>query len=532
MDFRLLGPVEVSENDRAIALGGVKQRSVLAILLMHANELVTTDGLVDQIWGAAPPLRARKTIQVYVARLRKQLGKARLVTHPGGYLLQVEPDELDVARFEQLTAEAARAAPAVAADKLTEALALWRGPPLADLAYEGFAQPEIARLEEMRLAALEERIAADLARGRHTQLVGELEALVARHPLREGLRYELMLALYRSSRQAEALEAYRTARRELAEELGLEPSGQLRELEQAILRHDPSLELPPEAEERRPPRSMARSERAVLVAPTAIDALGDLLRLAESLAGAEPQHELIVVAVVPAADLEAATAAVAAQRSELLARGIPARTAAFSSPDRGADVARLAQQDGVDLLVTDCPGAALSAELVETLERAPCDVALLAAAGGPPREGPVIVPFGGAEHDWAALSFGAWVARATGDPLRLIGAASDSAGGRDASRLLADASLIVQHVAGIAAEPLLSEPGRQGIEQLAEGAGLLVVGLSERWRGEGLGRTRGELAEAPPAPTVFVRRGTRPGGLAPAETRTRFRWSLTGVTRA
>ena len=532
MDFRLLGPLEVSENDRAIALGGVKQRSVLAILLMHANELVTTDGLVDQIWGAAPPVRARKTVQVYVGRLRRLLGDTRLVTHPGGYLLQVEPEELDVARFEQLTAEAARAAPAVAAQKLTNAIALWRGPPLADLAYEGFAQPEIARLEEMRVAALEERIAADLACGRHAQLVGELEALVARHPLRERLRWALMLALYRSARQAEALEAYRTARRELAEELGLEPSGQLRELEQAILRHDPSLELPPEAEERRPPRPMAPPERAVLVAPTAMGALGDLIGLAESVAGAEPQHELIVVAVVPAAELETATGAVAAQRSELLARGVPARTAAFSSPDPGADVARLAQQDGVDLLLTDCPGAALPEELVQTLEQAPCDVALLAATGGPPREGPVIVPFGAAEHDWGALALGAWVARATGHPLRLIGAASDSGGGRDASRLLADASLIVQHVAGIAAEPLLSDPGRQGIAQLAEGAGLLVVGLSERWRGEGLGRVRRELAASPPAPTVFVRRGTRPGGLAPAETRTRFRWSLTGVTRA
>jgi DNA-binding SARP family transcriptional activator len=532
MDFRLLGPVEVSENDRAVALGGVRQRSVLAILLMRANELVTTDGLVDQIWGEAAPIHARKTIQVYVGRLRRLLGDTRLVAHPGGYLLQVEPDELDMARFEQLTAEAARATPAVAARKLTDALALWRGPPLADLAYEGFAQAEIARLEEMRLAAHEDRITADLACGRHAQLVGELEALVARHPLRERLRWALMLALYRSGRQAEALEAYRTARRELAEELGLEPSEQLRELEQAILRHDVSLELPPDGEERPPPGVVAAPERAVLVAPSAIGALGDLLPLAESLAGADPQHELIVVAVVPAADLEAGTTAVAAQRTELLARGVAARTAAFSSPDPGADLARLALQDGVDLLVTECPGAALPEELGETLERAPCDVALLVAGGGPPREGPVIVPFGAAEHDWAALALGAWVARATGHPLRLVGAASDSTGGRDASRLLADASLIVQHVAGIAAEPVLSDPGRQGIEQLAEGAGLLVVGLSERWRGEGLGRIRTELAESPPAPTVFVRRGTRPGGLAPAETRTRFRWSLTGVTRA
>jgi hypothetical protein len=143
----------------------------------------------------------------------------------------------------------------------------------------------------------------------------------------------------------------------------------------------------------------------------------------------------------------------------------------------------------------------------------------------------VVVPFGAANHDWSALELGAWVAQATGSSLRLVGAASDgSVGGRDASRLLADASLIVQRTAGIVAEPLLATPGRQGIVALAEGAGLLVIGLSERWRQEGLGRVRKEIAEAPPAPTVLVRRGPRPGGLAPAETRTRFSWSLTGAT--
>ena len=147
-------------------------------------------------------------------------------------------------------------------------------------------------------------------------------------------------------------------------------------------------------------------------------------------------------------------------------------------------------------------------------------------------EGPVIVPFGAGGHDWAALALGAWVARARGAPLRLIGMGSGGEDGRDASRLLADASLIVQRIAGIGAEPLLGDPGRRGIVELADGAGLLVVGLSDRWRHEGLGRLRGQLAEQPPAPTVFVRRGARPGGLAPAETRTRFRWSLTGATRS
>ena len=162
------------------------------------------------------------------------------------------------------------------------------------------------------------------------------------------------------------------------------------------------------------------------------------------------------------------------------------------------------------------------------LEQAPCDVALLVEAGGPLREGPVLVPFGGGPHDWAALELGAWVARAHDAPLRLIGAAETRADGRDASRLLADASLIVQRTAGIVAEPLLASPGRRGLAALAEGAGLLVVGLSERWRQEGLGRAREELAAAPPAPIVFVRRGTRPGGLAPPGTRTRFGWSMTG----
>jgi hypothetical protein len=232
---------------------------------------------------------------------------------------------------------------------------------------------------------------------------------------------------------------------------------------------------------------------------------------------------------VEASELHAATAALASQREELLEGGIGARTAAFSSPTRGADVTRLAEQEGVDLLVTDCRGPKLDPETVVVLERAPCDVALLAQAGGALRDGAVIVPFGAAGHDWAALALGSWVARATGAPLRLIGTESSGDDGRDASRLLADASLIVQRTAGIAAEPLLGGPGRRGIAELAEGAGLLVVGLSERWREEGLGRLRGELAEAPPAPTVFLRRGARPGGLAPAETRTRFRWSLTGA---
>jgi DNA-binding SARP family transcriptional activator len=530
MDFRLLGPLEVFEDDRPLELGGAKQRSVLAILLMHANELVTSDQLIDEIWGGEPPAKAGKTVQVYVSRLRKVLDPERLTTYAGGYVLHVEPDEFDVARFEQLAAEAASAAPSGAARKLRDALALWRGPALADLAYEGFAQPEIARLEEMRLAVVEQRIDADLALGRHAGLVGELEALAARHPLREGLRSQLMLALYRSARQAEALEAYRVARRELAEELGLEPSEQLKQLEQAILRQDPALDLEENGLERAPSRQAAAPDRALLVATSAMDALGRLIGLAKPLASADPVHELIVAAVVETGELQAATAALTGHRQELVDAGVGARTATFSSPTRGADITRLAEQENVDLLVSDCHGPPLDPETMVVLERAPCDVALLAQAGGSLLEGAVIVPFGAGTHDWAALALGSWVARATGAPLQLIGAASAGEDGRDASRLLADASLIVQRIAGIPAEPLLGGPGLRGIAELAEGAGLLVVGLSERWRQEGLGRVRGELAQDPPAPTVFVRRGARPGGLAPPETRTRFRWSLTRAT--
>ncbi len=541
MDFRLLGPLEVvSEHDQLIALGGVKQRSVLATLLLQANEVVSTDRLIDQLWGAAPPNTAAKSIHVYVSRLRKALGEGRLVTHGHGYLIRAEPEELDLARFEQLADEARRGAPDSAAGKLREALALWRGPALADLAYERFAQVEIARLEEMRLAVLEQRIDADLAAGRHAELVGELETLVARHPLRERLRCQLMLALYRSARQAEALEAYRAARRELQEELGLDPSAELRQLEQAILRQDAALDLPPKATHG-PPSEAAPAggaprvgtpvpDRSVLLVPRAITGLDLLVPLAAPLAGSGPGRELIVAGVVPAVELHAATAALAARRDALLAEGILARTAAFSSPSRGADIVRLAAQENVDLLVLDAGPSPLEDDAAVVLEQAPCDVALLVEAGGSLREGSVMVPFGGGTHDWAALALGVWVARATGAPLRLIGATSDRGrDGRDASRLLADASLIVQRTAGIVAEPLLASPGRRGIAAQAEGAGLLVIGLSDRWRQEGLGRARAALAKAPPAPTVFVRRGTRPGGLAPAETRTRFGWSLTGA---
>jgi DNA-binding SARP family transcriptional activator len=240
MDFRILGPLEVRDGDRQLALGGTRQRALLGLLLLHANEVVSSDRLVDELWGEA---EGSKALQVAVSRLRKVIGPDLLVTRSPGYELRVAPGELDLHRFEALVAEARAAEDAAAASQaLNRALELWRGPPLDDLSFEASLQTELARLEELRLAALEDRIEADLSLGRHREAIGELERLTALHPLRERLRGQLMLALYRSGRQAEALEVYRETRRTLVEELGIEPSRDLKDLERAILAQDSELE--------------------------------------------------------------------------------------------------------------------------------------------------------------------------------------------------------------------------------------------------------------------------------------------------
>jgi YVTN family beta-propeller protein len=260
MEFRILGPLEVCEKGRPLALGGGRQRALLALLLLHRNEVVATERLIDELWGERPPDTVAKVLQGYVSHLRRVLEHnggepRRLLTRSPGYLLRLESGELDADRFEQLFAQArralARGEPPEAAERLREALTLFRGSPLAEFAFEPFARAEIARLEELYLVALEERIETDLALGRHADLVGELEGLVANEPLRERLRGQLMLALYRSGRQAEALEAYRDGRRALVDELGLEPSEALQALERGILSHEASLEAPERVEPRR-----------------------------------------------------------------------------------------------------------------------------------------------------------------------------------------------------------------------------------------------------------------------------------------
>ncbi len=272
MEFRILGPLEVWDGGAEVSLGGPKPRALLAGLLLHPNEVVPTDRLIDELWGEDSPEDAAAALRVNVSRLRKALPQDVLTTRSPGYVIRVEPDELDLHRFERLVDEGrsllARGLAADASERLRDALSLWRGPALADFAYESFAQAAIARLEEIRLAAVELRIDADLALGRHDELVGELEALVAEHPLRERLRRYLMTALYRSGRQAEALDAYQDARRALVDELGIDPSPALQELERAILRQDPSLDVEAPA----PAGVREVAERSILVAITRRDA--------------------------------------------------------------------------------------------------------------------------------------------------------------------------------------------------------------------------------------------------------------------
>jgi predicted ATPase/DNA-binding SARP family transcriptional activator len=249
MDFRILGPLDVAA-DRAVRLGSLRQRTVLALLLIRPDEAVSTDRLVEELWGEDPPQTARHTLQTHVHQLRKGLGldAGRLETRPPGYRLRLLPDELDALIFQDLTERGRRALtvgePRTAASLLRQALGLWRGPPLADLPDVTALEPERARLNGMRLAALEDRIEADLALGRHAGLVEELEALAAGHPYRERLWGQLMVALYRSGRQAEALAAYRRVRETLAEELGLDPGPDLARLQEQILIQDPVLQGP------------------------------------------------------------------------------------------------------------------------------------------------------------------------------------------------------------------------------------------------------------------------------------------------
>jgi DNA-binding SARP family transcriptional activator len=247
MDYRILGPLEVSDGVRSVELGGARARALLAIFLLQRNEVVPLERLREHLYGANQPATGAKSIQAHISRLRRALGADALRTRGGGYVLEVDPDDVDADRFARLLATgraAATAGDAAGAERsFSDALALWRGSPLPDLAYHDVAQPEITRLEDLRLACIEELFDARLSLGRHGEAVVELERLVAEHPLRERLVGQLMLALYRAGRQADALATYQAARRALVDELGIEPGRRLRELQQAILRQDAALDV-------------------------------------------------------------------------------------------------------------------------------------------------------------------------------------------------------------------------------------------------------------------------------------------------
>ncbi|HEU5213528.1 MAG TPA: AfsR/SARP family transcriptional regulator [Gaiellaceae bacterium] len=488
LEFRILGPLEVVGDGGALRLGGLRQRATLAILLLNANRVVPIERLADDLYAGEPPVSAVKQVQRQVSDLRKQPELAHAIeTRSPGYLVHVDAGQLDLTAFERLVAEAADADPARAAALLRQALALWHGPPLADVAYESFALAAVARLEELQLAALERRIDADLALGRHGELVGELEQLAAEHPVRERFRAPLMLALYRAGRQTDALHVYREARETLVSEFGIEPTTALQDLERRILRHDPALA----GAERVEP------DRSVLAVATADAGLVQLAALTAPLAG----WDVIAVRLVEReADLAGAVAAV---------KGVGARGAAFTTEDPADDLVRLAATWDVDAVL-------VSGEVgPEVDRRCPAD---LGRVSGPPVQWDtgdgVFVPFGGREQDWAALELGAWLAAGAAVPLRLLGARA-ARGRRDASRLLANASIAVQQVVGVVADPLLVEPTPEALVDAVQPATVVVAG------------ERTPLA-SPGRPLVLAHPGPRPGVLAPRGSATRFSWSLGG----
>jgi DNA-binding SARP family transcriptional activator len=540
VEYAVLGPLEVMVGGRPASLGGSVQQAVLGTLLLHANEPIAVDRLVDAVWGETPPPSAAHAVSEYVSRLRKVLGADAIGRTSVGYVLRVEPDRLDLERFEALLGEARHELAVVDAGRaeelLDEALALWRGRPFADTRLEDFAQAQVARIEELRLIAIAARAEARLSLGRADEVVPELEALTLENPHDERLAGLLMLALYRSGRQAQALACYQATRSRLSVELGIDPSQSLQELERKILAQDTSLSLEPAETE---------PVRSVVVLPGRLDQLAPLVELAGPFGRSRNPHEVILTWIEPpgpAAEvsraLAEASAVLAQLRAGLVESGARTRVAAFTAADRGEDVLRLALRPDVDLLVLGCDHSGLEGgrfrpELLRILTAAPCDVALWFEGDDPmpvADDGPILVPFGALEHDWAALELAAWLASITARSLVLLGATSGSDGDpRDASRMLADAGLLIQRASGVVAETCLVETGRAGLLDAIDEGCLVISGVSDRWSTEGLGATRLELAHSARSPVLFLRRGQRPSGLSPPERLTLYRWSMTAV---
>ena len=518
-DYRILGPLEVCDGDRVVALGGARCRAVLAVLVVSANRPVSVGRLIDEVWGDPSPASAGNVVQGHVSDLRRALGRDAIETRGDAYVLHVERAGRDVDRFEQLASSGSEllrdGRPQEASASFAEALALWRGPALGDIAEGGLLVAEALRLDEMRLHAVERRIEAELECGHHAELVGELRALVAEHPLREPLRAHLAVALYRAGRPVEALDVLRDARRSLADELGLDPGPRLQELERAILQHDPALAA--RAGSRPVAAALPGLQRSIMVAQLGEGSLDALVGLAAPLAACSARELLITALVDDAGQLVEAARELNERRDALLREGVAARSASFTSADAGADIVRLAQQQDTDLLLVEASLALLADEhLVTILSEAPCDVGVLV---GGPTDGPVLVAFSGAEHDWAAMELGAWLATARDGTLVLAGSSGDGRG-RDSSRLLANASLAVQRTVGVAAEPLLVAPDPGALAAAATGMGLVVVGLYAAGNPRESARRAARWSSARPAPRCWCavacgpagsrRRGTRP----------------------
>jgi DNA-binding SARP family transcriptional activator len=526
LTFRVLGQLEVVDEHGPIQLGGRRQRAILATLLLSKNMIVSIDRMVDELYAEAPPVTAVIQVQKQISELRQLLGPTSgIYTRSPGYSIRLLSGQLDLDEFEHLSGEADRARACgereQEANLLRSALELWRGEPLADLGSEAFAQRAIGRLREVRLAALERRIDADLALGRSTELIGELEVLVNEVPLRERFREQLMLALYRCGRQAEALDVFRTGHEILVERFGVEPGPGLRELQRAILNQSKSLNLAV-------PRSAKKRAATLLVLPSDMTQLDSLLAIAAPLTNA-PGSESIVVRVL--ADGQALASEATALSARCLDRRANARTAAFTSSAFIEDTVELATTHAVDLVLIDAqiePGSGLlSSQLAGLLERSPADVGTLVGSRVQlGHSAGIYVPFGGGDHEWAALEIAAWLAGAAGIPLRLLGAKADATHHRDASHLLANASLAVQRVVGVLAEPILVDSTPTSIVAIVEHAGLVVAGLPSRWRTDGIGSFRLALVHDSAPATLLVHRGMRPSGIAPADAETRFSWSI------
>jgi DNA-binding SARP family transcriptional activator len=525
-----------------LELRAEKPRALLAALVLRANTVVSADRLIDELWGEEPPATAPHVLQVYVSQLRKLLAPAAsvLLEHqPPGYLLRVGPDAVDLVRFERgLEAGSAalrRGAAGEALSELTAAIGLWRGPALADLASEPLAHTAILRLEELRLLAIEERIDAELALGGHERLAAELRALAVEHPHRERLWGQLMTALYRAGRQGEALETFQTARRELLDELGIEPTSALQALQAAILRQDAALDAPtsaPAPTHNEPPRPT--------VAAVALEdrQLAPLARASAALA-ARPLSVVLARVVeieyptaTEAGELAAAGRAAEAAARPLATRDVEARSACFRSYRPASDIARLATTVDAQLLLLDATehlqaDVRLPAIAVAAAGEAACDAAFTVGWNDARGEGDVVVPFFGSEHDWAALELAGRLCQVAASPLRLVGA-EDPEAGVDSSFLLATASLAVQRIMGVTAISSLARRDPAAMVAACAGASVIVTGLSSRGLGAGLGSWRLALARAAIAPMLLVRRGVRPGLSAPNAAATRYTWTVLG----